>query len=154
MVSARAAVRDMASVPTSMVQEGLHTAAYNGGLGNPYLYFNGPLSTGMLEHFQKTNFTGDRVVVSAAGVDHAAFVGVRECPPSARLLHSTPLCSAPRPVAPLALCLWMIAAFAATTQVLRVFTHSLARQQRRQKHAQPQNAARPLWTADWTLRGS
>jgi len=78
MVSARAAVRDMASVPTSMVQEGLHTAAYNGGLGNPYLYFNGPLSTGMLEHFQKTNFTGDRVVVSAAGVDHAAFVGVAE----------------------------------------------------------------------------
>jgi hypothetical protein len=60
------------------LQEGLHTAAYRGGLGNPYMYCNAPITAEMLALFQKTSFTGDRVVVSAAGVDHAAFVGVRD----------------------------------------------------------------------------
>lgn len=49
----------------------------------------------MLEEFQKTHFTGDRVVVSAAGVDHAAFVGVRVLPlPPA---YFSALCSPPSP---------------------------------------------------------
>lgn len=77
MVQARASVREMAAAPTTMVTEGLHTAAYKGGLGNPFLFFDAAINPEMLMAFQKENYTGDRVVVCAAGVDHAAFVGVR-----------------------------------------------------------------------------
>jgi len=86
-------VASMASNPSALVIETLHSAAFKGGVGNQFLYAGAPLSAEAATAFVKANYTGPRVVVAASGVDHKALLSVAE--PLFSALPATPAPAVP-----------------------------------------------------------
>jgi len=67
--------------PGTILLEGMHYAAYHGGLGRPLLLSPdglARLTTDDLEAFVAENFTGPRIVVAGSGVEHSELVSLAQ----------------------------------------------------------------------------
>lgn len=85
VASAAAALKkemtELAENPAHLIMEAAHSVAFTGGLGAPLVATPASLSRldgDALAHFVQATYTAPRVVLAAAGVDHAELVSVAE----------------------------------------------------------------------------
>jgi len=67
--------------PASMLNEAMHYTAYQGGLGKPLILTPealGRLTPSDLEEFVAEHYTGNRMVLSASGVEHSELLGLAQ----------------------------------------------------------------------------
>ena len=72
---------ELAENPAHLIMEAAHSVAFTGGLGAPLVATPASLSRldgDHLAHFVQATYTAPRVVLAAAGVDHAELVSVAE----------------------------------------------------------------------------
>lgn len=74
-------VKNLKDNPQTTLLEGLHSVAYNGGLGRPLIVPDGclgGLNADVLAEFYAANYTAPRMVLAGAGVDHSELVRLAE----------------------------------------------------------------------------
>lgn len=74
-------VKNLRDNPQTYLLEGLHSATYQGALGNPLVAPEGSLShlnADSLAEFYSANYTAPRIVLAGAGVEHASLVKLAE----------------------------------------------------------------------------
>ncbi|KAL3697646.1 hypothetical protein R1sor_011722 [Riccia sorocarpa] len=77
----KAEIAEVSNNPQSVLLEALHSAGYNGALGNPLLAPESALvrlDGYTLAEFVAQNYTAPRIVLAASGVDHSELVGIAE----------------------------------------------------------------------------
>lgn len=71
-------VSQMVNNPGGLVLETLHSAAFEGGVGNQFIWSGNPLTRESALEFVKESYTGPRIVIAAAGVEHKALLSIAE----------------------------------------------------------------------------
>lgn len=74
-------LKNLEDNPQTTLLEAVHSVAYNGGLGRPLIAPKSvvsALSPEMLHSFVNEHYTGPRMVLSGAGVEHSELVGFAE----------------------------------------------------------------------------
>ncbi|KAL6853965.1 hypothetical protein ACP4OV_019994 [Aristida adscensionis] len=78
---AREEAQDLRKNPERFLQETLNLAGYHGGLANPLIadhYALARINDGIIRKFYQENFTADRLVLAASGVDHQNLLDLAE----------------------------------------------------------------------------
>ncbi|XP_047322308.1 mitochondrial-processing peptidase subunit alpha-like [Impatiens glandulifera] len=81
LLKVKSDIAEASNNPQALLLEALHSAGYDGALGNP-LYAPQSAISGLnseiLEHFVSENYTAPRMVLAASGVEHEELVKVAE----------------------------------------------------------------------------
>ncbi|ERN16185.1 hypothetical protein AMTR_s00030p00236070, partial [Amborella trichopoda] len=77
----KAEIRDVSNNPENFLLESLHSAGYSGALGNPLIASEAvieKLNGSVIDKFVIENYTADRMVLAASGVDHEYLLSIAE----------------------------------------------------------------------------